>query len=586
MCLSTATLYAKKIAFLVLCCFAFYFVQAQAPAVQWQKMLGGSGAEMGASVQQTADGGYIVTGYTQSNDGDVSVGYGGYDYWVVKLDNFGILQWERSFGTAGAEIAYSVQQTTDGGYILAGYDAAGGTGGPNYWIIKLAASGSTQWQRSLGGSGSEIARCIRQTPDGGYIVAGHTNSSNSGDVGANHGNYDYWVVKLDAGGTVQWQKLLGGAQDELANWVAPTVDNGYIIAGHSLSSNSGDVTATGHGSNDYWMVKLDATGNIQWQRLLGGSGSDQAFSVLQTTDGGYTVAGRSNSTDGDVSNNHGGFDYWVVKLNGLGIIQWQNSFGGSGVEQAACMAPVSDGGSVIAGYSNSTNGDVTGNHGGFDYWLIRLNAAGALQWEKSLGGSVADEAFGIQQTADGGYVVSGFASSNDGDASGNHGTGTSDTWVVKLASDGVLPVTFGTLSAAITDGNLKVAWETLEEQNCSHYNVEGSLDGVVFKKLGTVASAATDGNSSIPLEYDFSTSAGALSFASLVLLPLLFSFGRRRYLLHVKCMAVIVLLFGAIACNKQVGVKPDSTSTLFIRIAQVDKDGKKHYSKTVMAVRK
>ncbi len=251
--------------------------------------------------------------------------------------------------------------------------------------------------------------------DGGYIVAGKS-SSNDGDVTNHHGSIgsmDYWVVKLDSTGTIQWQKCLGGTYGEVGYSIQQTDDDGYIVAGYS-SSNDGDVT-NNHGSVDYWVVKLDSLGTIQWQKCLGGSRDEEGYSIQQTADGGYIVAGSTYSKDGDVTNNHGKSDYWVVKLDSTGTIQWQKCLGGTHDDEALSIQQTADGGYIVAGDSGSNDGDVTNNHGKTDYWIVKLDSTGIIQWQKCLGGSSYDEALSIQQTADGGYIVAGGTESHDGD---------------------------------------------------------------------------------------------------------------------------------------------------------------------------
>ncbi|MCL2009110.1 MAG: flagellin, partial [Synergistaceae bacterium] len=183
-----------------------------------------------------------------------------------------------------------------------------------------------EWQRSLGGSGYEGASSIQQTADGGYIVAGSSNSTD-GDVSGNHGGYDYWIVELDANGDIEWEKSLGGSGLDSASSIQQTADGGYIVAGFSYSTDN-DVSGN-HGVRDYWIVKLTVNGDIEWEKSLGGTNYDQAFSIQQTADGGYIVAGYSDSNNVDVSGNHGGSDYWIVKLTANGVIEWQRSLGGS-----------------------------------------------------------------------------------------------------------------------------------------------------------------------------------------------------------------------------------------------------------------
>lgn len=294
---------------------------AQAPAIQWQKCLGGSDIDIAYSSQQTTDGGSVVAGWTESNDGDVSGNLGDWDFWVVKLDGEGNLEWQRALGGSNVDVAYAVQQTSDDGFIIAGYtlsndgDITGNHGGFDCWVVKLDAAGTMLWQKALGGTQADQAQSIKQTTDGGYIVAGWT-GSNDGDVSGNHGNNDVWVVKLDPAGAIIWQKALGGSSNEQATSIQQTSTGGYILAGQT-DSNDGDVYGN-HGNTDFWVVELVATGNLLWQRTLGGTLNDVGNSIQSTVDGGYIVAGYTASNDGDVSGNHGNGDQWVVKLDAAG----------------------------------------------------------------------------------------------------------------------------------------------------------------------------------------------------------------------------------------------------------------------------
>ncbi len=196
----------------------------------------------------------------------------------------------------------------------------------SFSLAKSYAQPAIQWEHAYGGSDQDAANCIRQTSDSGYIVAGYSISTD-GDVTGGHGSYDYWVVKLSRTGSIQWEKTYGGSDQDLANCIQQTTDGGYIVAGRSRSTN-GDVTGN-HGMDDYWIVKLSSTGALQWQKSFGGSSNDAATSIQQTTDGGYIVAGYSNSFDGDITSSRGMNDYWMVKLTSTGTMVWQKSFGGT-----------------------------------------------------------------------------------------------------------------------------------------------------------------------------------------------------------------------------------------------------------------
>ena len=426
--------------------------------IRWQKCLGGSAFDRGSSIIQTNDGEYVVAGTVGSNDGDVEGGefHGAYDFWVAKLDNTGSIKWQKCFGGSDSDTAYSIQQTNDAGYILAGDtnsndgDIAGGLHGDyDIWITKLSSFGVIEWQRCLGGSGKDTARSVRQTNDGGYIVAGWT-YSNDGDVVAaeHHGRADAWVVKLSDKGVIQWQKCLGGSDDDAAESISATNDGGFIVTGATYSKDN-DVKGK-HNPNvrnsDLWVVKLNSAGTIQWQKCLGGSSNDWGYSIQQASDGGYIVGGKTWSDDGDVSENHGQFDSWIVKLDNAGAIQWQKSLGGSHTDEAYAIKQTGDGGFIIAGDTYSNDGDVDSSyvapdHIFPDFWIVKLDNEGNIEWKKALGGSRADIAHSIDQTNDGKYIIAGVTQSNDGDVSGNHGLG--DFWVIEIASSSSGPVSKG-----------------------------------------------------------------------------------------------------------------------------------------------
>ncbi len=415
---------------------------AQIPSIQWAKCYGGSDADNASAINQTSDGGYIVCGQSRSNDGDVTSAYpGSYDYWITKLSPAGSIVWQKALGGSLDENATSIQQTFDGGYIVSGSSYSddgdvtghhGITGYNDYWIAKLSSTGSITWQRSLGGANIEQCNAMHQTSDSGFILAGFSRSAD-GDITGNHGGSDYWVVKLSSSGIVQWQKSLGGGTDDYAYAIEQTFDGGYIVAGAS-NSWGGDVTGN-NGGLDYWVVKLSPTGSIVWQKSLGGSEKDIAMSIKQTYDSGYIVTGLSFSNDSDVTGHHGMTmyyaDIWTVKLNSLGAITWQKSLGGSIDEYAYSVLQTPDSGYVITGFAQSADGDVSFNHGSDDFWMVKLSPGGTLLWQKTFGGSANDNCTATVVTADGGFIMAGASLSNSGDASGNHGSG--DVWVVKLA---------------------------------------------------------------------------------------------------------------------------------------------------------
>lgn len=406
---------------------------SQAPAIEWQKSFGGANGDAGSSIRKTADGGYIVFGNSNSSDGDVTNNHGSVDTWLVKLSSTGAIQWQKTFGGSGFEWARDVLPTNDNGYILLAYsssldgDITSNHGGYDAWIVKIDSVGAIQWQKTIGGTDDEELFNILITLDGGYIIAGHT-SSNNGDVTGNHGLGDGWVLKLDSTGTIEWQKTYGGAGDEYLYGIRKTTDGGYIVVG-STTSNDGNVSGN-HGLMDGWVLKIDSVGGIEWQTTLGGTSDDFIRNLQLTPDGNLILVGSTTSTDGDITSNHGSRDVWVVKLSGTGGIQWQKTLGGTNFDIGFNIQLTSNNGYIISGSTNSNNADVSGNHGNYDAWIVRLSDTGTIQWQKTLGGTDIDYGFTVQPTDDGGFILMGVAISNDGDVSGNHGG--QDIWIVKL----------------------------------------------------------------------------------------------------------------------------------------------------------
>ncbi|MFA6324974.1 MAG: T9SS type A sorting domain-containing protein [Candidatus Paceibacterota bacterium] len=420
---------------LILVVFLLSVLTSQAqPNIEWKKCFGGTNDEKAYSVQQTTDGGYIVAGYSRSSDCNVSLNKGMSDYWIVKLSSSGNIEWQKTYGGSSEEEALCVKQTMDGGYVVVGFtcsnngDVISTQGGSDYWILKLDASGNILWQKTYGGVENDRAYSVEQTTDGGYIVAGISYSS-YGDVMGNYGMSDCWILKLDASGNILWQKILGGTNIDAAFFIKKATDGGYLVG---CSSFSNDVyLLENQGYFDYWIVKLDSSGNIEWDRSLGGPDVEEIESIDQTTDGGYIIGGFSSSTSGEVIGNHGLFDYWIVKLDSNIDIEWQKCLGGTENDMAYSIQQTVDDGYIVVGHSSSSDGDLLFNHGLSDDWIVKLSSNGDIEWQKILGGTYTEEAYSAEQTTDGGYIIAGGSSSNDGDVAGNYGF--FDFWIIKLS---------------------------------------------------------------------------------------------------------------------------------------------------------
>ena len=422
-----------KIKLLIIWSLIFSTALLAQPAIQWKTNISGSSYEVAGCVRPTSDGGYIAVGGTASNDGDISGNHGLYDVLVVKTDANGNVMWKKVFGGSDEDDASSVEQTDDGGYIIAGstqstdgdaaiggstYHSGSGQFGnsTDYWLVKLDANGNIQWQKAFGGSDDEEALNVKQTKDRGFIIVGYTNS-NDGDVTNNHGGTDWWVVKLDNSGNIQWQRTYGGTGNDQCGGIEQTIDGGYILAGYLGNNNLSNY-------GNAYIIKLypdgssGTYGGIEWQQTYGNTGNDYAKAIIQTSDGGYIFAGLA------------GISEWVVKLNSDGSMNWSNIYNSYpttyyynkwdfnwDIQETSDQCYI-----VMGNYYTSTND--------FDWDINKLDKKGKVQWNKTIGGSQKDEGYSIRQTDDCGYIVAGYSQSNDGDFGQNKGG--SDFWIIKL----------------------------------------------------------------------------------------------------------------------------------------------------------
>jgi len=360
------------------------------------KAIGGASHDDGRFLIQTSDGGYAIAG------GTISFGAGGEDVYVVKLDAKGNLQWTKTIGGKKEEVGNSLIQTSDGGYAIAGVTNSFGAGEKDVYVVKLDANGNLQWTKTIGGPGDELGASLIQTSDGGYAIAGYTKSFGAGGE-------DVYVVKLDANGNLQWTKTIGGPENEEGSCLIQTSDGGYAIAGYTLSF--------GAGWADVYVVKLDASGNLQWTKTIGGKDVDGGLSLIQTSDGGYAITGATNSfgaASGDV---------YVVKLDANGNLQWTKTIGGPEIETGSSLIQTSDGGYAIAGHTKSFGA------GDWDVYVVKLDAKGNLQWTKTIGAkNKYSSKLSLIQTSDGGYAIASHTES--------FGAGESDVYVIKLDRNG------------------------------------------------------------------------------------------------------------------------------------------------------
>jgi hypothetical protein len=339
----------------------------------WNRTYGGTKTDHALSLIATSDEGYAITGWT------ASFGAGLTDFWLVKTDALGNIQWNKTYGGTGEEYAYSLVETSDGGYAIAGLTDSFGAGWRDFWLVKTDAFGNMQWNKTYGGTGWDWAFSLVEAPDGGYTLAGFTSSF--GDAP--------WLVKTDALGNMEWNRTYSTSAAQQANSLVATSDGGYAIACDSL------------------LIKTDALGNMQWNKTYGGA------SLVKALDGGYAIANNTND------------NFWLTKTDAFGNMQWNKTYGGTNDYEGRSVVTTSDGGYAIAGWTESFGA------GWSDFWLVKTDSNGAMQWNRTYGGTGYDGAHSLVATSDGGYILAGYTDS--------FGAGQQDFWLVKTDENGVVP---------------------------------------------------------------------------------------------------------------------------------------------------
>ena len=371
---------------------------ANIPTIDWQKTIGDNNRTLLRNVQKTADGGYILAGYETNGISDI-------DYWIVKLNSNADIEWEKTYGGSNTDKATSIQQTIDGGYIVAGLtfsndgNVTNNKGYSDAWILKLTTNGSIEWEKTYGGSADDYLSSIKQTTDGGYILAGRSDSNN-GNIPNNQGNTDAWVIKIAANGNLEWSKTFGGSNTDWLNDTQQTTNGEYLFVG-GTRSNDGDIT-NNQGITDWWVIKLQANGNLQWQKTYGGSNGDYVNCIQKTNDGYYIIAGYTYSIDGDITNSHGSSDAWVIKIDNLGNILNQTTIGTNSSEGVNSISQTHNNNLLIAGNSENIDSNID------NIFITALDTNFNLLWQRQIpqenSNSFANTIF---ETPDCGYIVFG-----------------------------------------------------------------------------------------------------------------------------------------------------------------------------------
>ena len=392
--------------------------------------IGGSNNERGSSVIATDDQGYAILGYTQSNDGDVTDKTDtSFDYWVVKYTADHTIEWQNTYGGSGNDRGRTIIQTIDGGYALIGSssstdgDISNNSGQLDFWMVKLDSAGNISWEKSFGFPGNDEGISLIQTSDLGYLLIGVldvTGSEGEGNtrVSSRHAGGDYWAVKISASGELEWSRYFGGNFTDTPEGVVQMPDGGYIIAGGSDSEDT-DIS-NNIGTYDFWVIRISSDGALIWERSFGGTQIDEARAIVASNDGNYLIVGDTRSNDVMVSSNNGAADVWLIKITPSGNLIWEKNYGGSGFDTAQDITKLDDG-YVITGSSRSADGDVSVNKGQNDLWVFKIDFEGNLIWEQSVGGSNIDFGYGVTFLDNGTVISVGDTGSTDGDITENKG---------------------------------------------------------------------------------------------------------------------------------------------------------------------
>ncbi|WP_075343855.1 hypothetical protein [Tenacibaculum agarivorans] len=404
------------------------------------KTLGGNKNEIANSVVKTNDGGYAICGYTDSNNEDFdSKVTNDSDFFLLKYSSNDTLEWSKIYGGSDNDRAHSVIQTSDTGFAIIGFsksndgDATENKGNNDFWMLKLTANGEISWQKSYGFSGNDTGYAVIQTADNGFLLIGELDVTSSGGEGnsksllSRHAGGDYWAIKLNATGEKEWSKFYGGTFTDTPTDIIETSSGDFLIAG---TTDSTDVDISNpKGDYDFWVVKIDNTGTLLWEKNFGGSQADKASRMVKTNDNQFIIIGNTRSNDKDISFNNGGGDLWLVKIDADGKMIWEKTYGGSSFETGSSIFSSSNGDFLIVGNSRSLDNNFS-NKGQNDAWIQKISSEGTIKWQKFIGGSNVDVLYDVTEINDGSIIAVGESTSNDKDITENKGF--SDILITKL----------------------------------------------------------------------------------------------------------------------------------------------------------
>jgi hypothetical protein len=410
------------------------------PIISFIETFGGSKNDAFNAVIKTADSGYIAAGYTQSNDGDILVKTdASFDFLISKFSSENTLEWQKTYGGSEDDSASAIIQTLDRSFIVLGYskssdlDVSSNAGSKDFWLLKLSNTGVIIWEKSFGFSGADYGTALFETKDGGFLITGVLDVSASNGQGnarsraIQHAGGDYWAIKTDPSGNLEWSRFFGGSFTEVPFGIVETADNNFILAGSS-DSNDFNISKS-KGSYDFWITKIASDGNLIWEKSFGGSEIDEARAITATNDGNFIIVGDTRSEDKNVSENNGAADVWILKISAEGSLLWEKTIGGTNFDIARAVSRTQDNGFLIAGSSRSLDNGFE-NKGQNDALILKIDANGNLLWQKTIGGSEIDFLYDVIELNNKIIIAVGESSSSDQDISENKGF--TDALIVQL----------------------------------------------------------------------------------------------------------------------------------------------------------
>lgn len=338
----------------------------------WSRTYGGENTDIGYCVQETTDGGYIIVGEKDE------------DLWLLKTDHNGDTLWTRTYAGEGRECAYEIQETKDDCYIIVGEKEG------DLWLLKVDPQGDTIWTHTYGGDRKEVGYSVCETTDGGYVITGSTKS---------FGYEGIWLLKTDPSGDTVWTRTYGSSNDDVGHCVKETNDGGYIVTGEHWFWDYVSMERKTAPKSALYLLKTDSVGDTLWTRAYGGIWWDYGYSLTQASDNGYLIVGQTSSL--------GLYHLWVLKIDSKGDTLWTQTYGGFKIDEGRCIQETA-GGYIITGWTNASNGE------GGDLWLLKINSDGDTLWTQTYGGSYGDKGYWAEPTHDGGFILAGYTESSEG----------------------------------------------------------------------------------------------------------------------------------------------------------------------------